>query len=85
MCGTKTVMLKRYQILFMDEATASVDSQTDSVIQKIICEHFAARKIINIAHRIPTVIDRDKMMVIADVVYVFDTIHFAFLQHQPFD
>lgn len=31
-CGTKTVMLKRYQILFMDEATASVDSQTDSVL-----------------------------------------------------
>ncbi|KAI7992324.1 ABC transporter C family member 4 [Camellia lanceoleosa] len=48
------VMLKHSRLLFMDEATASVDSQTDAVIQKIIREDFAARTIISIAHRIPT-------------------------------
>ncbi|CAL0300544.1 unnamed protein product [Lupinus luteus] len=58
------VMLKQSGLLFMDEATASVDSQTDAVIQKIIREDFASRTIISIAHRIPTVMDCDRVLVI---------------------
>ncbi|KAI7992326.1 ABC transporter C family member 4 [Camellia lanceoleosa] len=58
------VMLKHSWLLFMDEATASVDSQTDAVIQKIIREDFAARTIISIADRIPTVRDCDRVLVI---------------------
>ncbi|KAL2345413.1 hypothetical protein Fmac_006698 [Flemingia macrophylla] len=58
------VILKRSRLLFMDEATASVDSQTDGVIQKIIREDFASCTIISIAHRIPTVMDCDKVLVV---------------------
>ncbi|KAJ7977557.1 ABC transporter C family member 14 [Quillaja saponaria] len=57
------VMLKSSRLLFMDEATASVDSHTDATIQKIIREDFATWTIISIAHRIPTVMDCDRVLV----------------------
>lgn len=58
------VILKLTQILFMDEATASVDSQTDGTIQKITRREFSSCTIISIAHRIPTVMDCDRVLVL---------------------
>lgn len=67
------VILKQNQILFMDEATASVDSQTDATIQKITRQEFSSCTIISIAHRIPTVMDCDRVLVLdAGLVKEFD-------------
>ncbi|KAG2565271.1 hypothetical protein PVAP13_7NG063800 [Panicum virgatum] len=67
------VILKHSRILFMDEATASVDLQTDAAIQRIIREEFSECTVISIAHRIPTVMDSDKVLVLDEgLVREFD-------------
>ncbi|ORX82952.1 P-loop containing nucleoside triphosphate hydrolase protein [Basidiobolus meristosporus CBS 931.73] len=57
-------MLTRSRIVIMDEATASVDVQTDALIQKALRVDFAQCTVLTIAHRLNTVIDYDKILVL---------------------
>ncbi|XP_020225919.1 ABC transporter C family member 8 isoform X2 [Cajanus cajan] len=59
------VLLKRNRILVLDEATASIDSATDVILQRIIRQEFAECTVITVAHRVPTVIDSDMVMVLS--------------------
>eukprot|EP01080_Neovahlkampfia_damariscottae_P001236 gene1236-11325_t len=57
-------MLKKTKILIMDEATASLDFQTDEIIQNTIREHFKNSTILVVAHRINTLLDCDKILIL---------------------
>ena len=58
----------------MDEATASVDFATDEAIQSAIRSEFKSSTLLTIAHRLSSVIDYDRLLVLSDgKVAEFDT------------
>jgi ATP-binding cassette subfamily C (CFTR/MRP) protein 1 len=57
-------LLRRTCVLLMDEATANIDHQTDALVQESLRENFKSHTIITIAHRINTIIDYDRVLVL---------------------
>ncbi|KAI9598979.1 hypothetical protein BDF19DRAFT_419287 [Syncephalis fuscata] len=56
-------ILSRCRILLMDEATSALDMQTETMIHETIHKNFASYTVLQIGHRLNTIIDSDKIMV----------------------
>lgn len=67
-------LLGESRIIVMDEATASVDVETDALIQRAIREEFKHATVLTVAHRLNTILDSTRVVVMdAGAVLEFDS------------
>lgn len=64
-------ILKKSSILLIDEATANVDFTTDRMIQQVIADKFRDCTILKIAHRLNTVANSDRLLILQEGVVVY--------------
>ena len=63
LCLSRALLRKNHKFLVLDEATSNVDMRTDELIQNILKTKFKQCTIITIAHRLNTIADYDKIIV----------------------
>ncbi|KAH6924166.1 hypothetical protein HPB50_013131 [Hyalomma asiaticum] len=58
------VLLQILKVLMLDEATAGIDLKTGALIQRMVLHEFSNSTILIIAHRLSTVLDYDRILVL---------------------
>lgn len=59
-------ILRKSKVVVLDEVSASVDVHTDVVMQGIIREEFSGCTLVSVAHRLDTIVDFDRVAVLAE-------------------
>lgn len=77
-------ILKNSKIIILDEATASLDSESESLLQKGLEELMVGRTVITIAHRLSTLRSMDRILMFEKGQIVADGIHDDLLQSSQF-
>ncbi|XP_054718510.1 ATP-binding cassette sub-family C member 8-like [Uloborus diversus] len=57
-------LIRKSKILVMDEATSSLDPETDHILQSVVAEHYADCTVLSIAHRVQSILEFDKVIVL---------------------
>ena len=67
-------LLRNARVLVLDEATSNVDTASDALIQETVRAAFADCTVLTIAHRLHSILDSDRVLVLEDGrVKEFDT------------
>ena len=67
-------LLRNAKVLVLDEATSNVDTASDALIQETVRAAFADCTVLTIAHRLHSILDSDRVLVLEDGrVKEFDT------------
>ncbi|EJD03804.1 P-loop containing nucleoside triphosphate hydrolase protein [Fomitiporia mediterranea MF3/22] len=65
-------ILRRSQVIIMDEATSQIDTRLDDQIQKTVREELSSAMVITIAHRLKTIIDYDRILVLGEGGHILE-------------
>ncbi|KAJ5151991.1 hypothetical protein N7492_010286 [Penicillium capsulatum] len=57
-------LLRPGNILILDEATSNIDTKTDEIMQRVIREKFCNHTILSVAHKLDTILDYDRVVVL---------------------
>lgn len=80
--GIARVILKDPKILVLDEATSSLDSRTEAEVQEALAEASRGRTTIVVAHRLSTIADADRIVVLKDGVVAEEGAHAALVARE---
>ena len=61
-CMARAILLDN-KIIFLDEATSSLDSQTDLIIKSVVATEFKSKTVLTIAHRLSTLSEMDRVLI----------------------